>query len=123
MKLIARILLIIILSYLLSLYFPWWILMVVAFVVGFSIPSNGINLFIAGFLGGGLLWMSYAWYIDIKTESILSNKIVALFPFNDSIFLLILTGIIGALAGALGIISGGSFRQLFMKKKQKSFYS
>ena len=123
MKLIARIILIIILSYLLSLYFPWWVLMVVSFVVGFAIPGNGINLFIAGFLGGGLLWMSYAWYIDIKTESILSNKIVELFPFSDSIFLLIITGVIGALAGAFGALSGGSFRQLFMKKKQKSFYS
>lgn len=123
MKLISRIILIIAFSYLLSLYLPWWILMVVAFIVGFSIPGHGINVFIAGFLGGGLLWMSYAWYIDLKTEAILSNKIVQLFPFQDAIFLLILTGVIGALAGALGALSGNSFRQLFLKKKQKSFYS
>ena len=123
MKLIARIILIIAVSYLLSMYLPWWILIVISFLVGFAIPGNGINQFIAGFLGGGLLWMTFAWMNDIQTESILSEKIIKLFPFDDPIFLLILAGLIGALAGALGAMSGNSFRQLFMKKKQKSFYS
>ncbi|WP_258097987.1 hypothetical protein [Marinoscillum pacificum] len=123
MKLIARIILILSVSYLSALYLPWWSLIVVAFLVGFGIPGNGINQFIAGFLGGGLLWMTYAWLIDVQTESILSEKIVKLFPLDDPIFLLVLTGLLGAIAGALGALSGNSFRQLFMKKKQKSFYS
>ena len=86
------------------------------FVARYCFPGGG-------FLGGGLLWMTYAWLIDVQTESILSEKIVKLFPFDDPIFLLVLTGLLGAIAGALGALSGNSFRQLFMKKKQKSFYS
>lgn len=97
--------------------------MVIAFIVGFVIPGNGINQFIGGFLGGGLLWMALAWSIDVQTESILSQKIVELFPFQDAIFLIVLTGLVGAFAGALGALSGNSFRQLWMKKKEKSFYS
>lgn len=123
MKLIARIILILGVSYLASFYFPWWTLIVVGFAVGFAIPGNSINQFIAGFLGGGLLWMALAWSIDVQTQSILTNKIVKLFEFQDTIFLLILTGLVGAFSGALGALSGNSFRQMFLKKKQKSFYS
>ncbi len=123
MKLIARIILILSISYLASSYLPWWCLLVVAFWVGFTIPGNSINQFIGGFLGGGILWITYAWLLDIRTESILSDKMVKLFPFEDPIVLLVFSGLVGAFGGALGALSGNSFRQLFLKKKQKSFYS
>lgn len=123
MKLIARILLILVFSYMLSFYLPWWILLVIAFLAGFALPGNGINIFISGFLGGGLLWMTYSWYLDFKTESILSQKVVGLFPVDDHFLLILASGIVGALCGAFGCLAGNSFRQLFMKKKKKSFYS
>lgn len=123
MKLIIRILLITILAYFLSFYMPWWVLIAISFIVGFLLPGHSLNLFISGFLGGGLLWMTQAWYLDVKTQSILSAKVVNLFPFDDSFLLIVITGIIGALCAAFGCLSGNSFRQLFMKKKTKSFYS
>lgn len=123
MKLIIRIILIVALTYLLSMVAPWWILMMVAFVIGFLLHGNGFNVFISGFLGAGLLWMIYAWYLDTKTNSILSEKIVELFPFDDKIFLIVAAGLIGGLTGGFSCLAGNSFRQLFLKKKTKSFYN
>lgn len=123
MKLFARIVLILVLTYLLSHYFQWWTIIAISFIVGFVIYGNGFNVFISGFLGGGLLWLSYAWHLDLQTSSILSNKIVELFPFDDNTFLVIGAGLIGAFSGGLGAVTGNSFRQLFIRKKTKSFYS
>lgn len=123
MKLIIRLLLIVILTYLFSLIGPWWIGMVVAALTGFLLHGNGFNVFISGFLGIGLLWMIYAWYLDAITHSILSEKIVALFPFEDKIFLVVAAGLIGGLTGGFSCLTGNSFRQLFLKKKTKSFYN
>ncbi|MEQ8472535.1 MAG: hypothetical protein RIC35_15190 [Marinoscillum sp.] len=123
MKLIIRIFLIIIVAYFLSFYLPWWSLIVLTFIIGFLIPGHGLNLFISGFLGGGLLWMAYSWYLDTKTQSILTDKIIHLFPFEDGFLLIILSGLIGGLSAGFGCLSGNSFRHLFMKKKTKSFYS
>ena len=123
MKLIARIILIILFTYLLSFVLQWWIIIAISFIVGFALYGNGFNVFISGFLGGGLLWLSYAWYLDIKTSAILSEKIVELFPFNDNIFLIIGAGVVGGLCTGLGALTGNSFRLMFVKRKTKSFYS
>lgn len=123
MKLLARLLLVMILTYFLSLYLPWWVVFAVSFLVGFTIHGNGLNVFIASFLGAGLVWMLYAWYLDINTQRILSEKVVELFPFEDAMLLIVATGLIGGLCGGFGGLTGNSFRQLFLKKKQKSFYS
>lgn len=123
MKLIFRIILITSLTYLLSLVMPWWILFAVTFLFGFLLHGNGINAFISGFLGVGLLWMIYAWYLDIKSNAILSDKLVSLFPFEDPNYLIIITGLIGGISGGFGCMTGNSFRQIFLKKKTKSFYN
>lgn len=123
MKLIIRLLLILLITWFVSWYLPWWSITLVAFLIGFFIPGGSFNVFISGFLGGGLLWMAYAWYLDIQTNSILTDKVVQLFPFDDKILLIISTGFVGALCGAFGAVTGNSFRQLFIRKKPKSFYS
>lgn len=123
MKLIVRLLLITVLAYILPFYLPWWSIVIAAFLIGFLINGAGFSVFISGFLGGGLTWMIYAWYLDLQTKAILSDKVVELFPVDDNMFLIIAAGIIGALSGGFGALSGSSFRDLFERKKTKSFYS
>jgi len=81
-----------------------------------------LKLVLISFLGIGLLWLIMAWKIDVETESIISTKIAILFKFEDNNMLILMTGAIGALIGALGALTGNSFRQIFLKKKEKSFY-
>ena len=123
MKLILRLLLIVALTYLLPWVLPWWSVVLGAFVSGLLIRGNGFSVFISGFLGGGLVWMLFSWYVDLQTKSILSEKVVGLFPVEDKLFLIIASGLIGALCGGFGALSGSTFRDLFTKRKSKSFYS
>lgn len=123
MQFIVKLLLIAGVSLLASWILPWWNLVLVAFIIAFLIPGNNFNAFLSGFLGAGLLWMTMAWKIDVETASVMSDKIVQLFPVDDVSMLVIATGMIGGLSGGLGAFTGNSFRQLFLKKKEKSFYS
>lgn len=74
-------------------------------------------------MGVGLVWMVMAWKVDIETGSIMSLKMIRLFPVDDTNMLIVIAATVGGLAGALGAFTGNSFRQLFIKKKEKSFYS
>ena len=123
MKFILRLLIILILGYFAPFFPPWWPILVIGFATGVLLPGNGFNLFNAGFLGGGLVWLGLSFKIDLETEGILSEKIVQLFPFSDPTLLLIAAGLIGALCGGLSALSGNSFRKIFMKRPQKSLYS
>lgn len=123
MKLIIKIMLIAGLAYLSGLYLPWWGVVVVAALVSLIIPTSGFAAFVSGFIGVGLLWMVLSWKIDIESQGILTNKMAALFGLSDPIYLVIASGLIGALAGGLGSVTGNSFRQMFMRKKKASFYS
>lgn len=123
MKLIARIIIITSISYLLSFYMPWWIIVVISFLTGFLLEGNGFNVFLSGFLSGGILWMSYAWILDYQTNSLLTTKVASLFELSDHVYLIILSGLIGGMGAGLGASTGSSFRNIFIKKKSKSFYN
>ena len=123
MKFIIRIILIAALSYLSGMFLPWWGIVLVAAFISFLLPGHGFNVFVSGFLGVGLLWMAYAWKTDVETGSILSEKIVQLFPVDEVTYLILATGLIGGMVGAFSGLTGSTFRQIFMKKKQKSYYS
>lgn len=123
MKILLRIILISLLSYFVPFIMPWWTLAFFAMVLGFLISGHGLNSFISGFLGGGAVWLVLAWKIDNETQSILSSKLVQLFPFSDVIYLVIVSGLIGGLICGFGMLTGTSFRQIFTKKKSRSLYS
>lgn len=122
MKLGARLIIIGILTYLFSFYTPWWVLFIITFSTCFFIHGSFLNTFIAGFLGVGLVWLGFSWFLDFQSESYFTEKIVLLFPVKDSSYLILISGLIGALSGGLGAILGNSFKLLFVKKKTKSYY-
>lgn len=123
MKFIIRLIAIGLLSLGFSFFTPWWGLMIIAAFVTFVLPGNNFNAFLSGLLGAGLVWLIMAWKVDMDTASIISDKVVQLFPIKESSMLILLTGAIGGFAGALGAFTGNSFRQIFIKKVSKSFYS
>ncbi len=123
MKLIVKIILIAALTYFGGFILPWWTVMLSAFFICFLIDGSVIGSFVSGFLGGGIIWLGYSWYLDIKTASIMSSKIIEMFPLEDKIMLVIISGVIGAIAGGVSGVAGNNFKKLFIRKKVKSFYS
>ena len=123
MKLIVRLIVIGALTYFLSPFATWWTAMAIAFIVCYASPSSGLNAFVAGFLGVGLVWMGHAWNIDVLNESVFSNIVAEIMQLSDPLLLVFATGLIGGLAGGFASLSGTTFRQLFIKSKKRSLYS
>ncbi len=123
MKFLFRLILISLGIYFASLIGPWWVIFIVTFLVGFLIHGTPINVFIAGFLGAGGIWIALSWYLDYKSDSFFSSKIVQLFPVDDNMYLIVGAGVVAAVCGGMGALTGDSFKKLFVRKKQKSAYN
>ena len=122
MLFIIRLLIIAVLSYLAELFFPWWSVVICAFFVGAIMRTRGINAFLSGFLGVGLLWLIAAWIIDAQSSAVLSEKVAAIFQLNQSVLIIVITAFTGAIVGGLGALSGNYFRDIFEPEKPKSRY-
>lgn len=123
MKLIIRIVAIGTLTYFLSPLLPWWVAMVIAFLVSYISPSSGLNAFIAGFLGVGLVWMGHAWQLDIENTSQFSKQIAEVMTVGESMYLVFGGGIVGGFAGAFSSLTGTFSRAMFQKPKNTSLYT
>ena len=113
MRTIQATLLIAILSLPVQMFLPWWwLLAVVAFVIGYLINLAGYKAFIAGFVGNAAVWWGYAGYTRIRTHGILSNKIAVLFHLPNPWLLVLIAGIIAGLVGGMAAVSGRELKRL-----------
>lgn len=111
MKLILSILLTGILALIAGMFLPWWSIALVAFLVAIVMDMRPGTSFLSGFAAIFLLWGIIALWIDIRNESILSHKIAQLFPLGgSSIFMILITALVGALVGGFAALSGSSLR-------------
>ena len=107
MKFVITILLIALLSFCSGLFLPWWGFAMVTFAVSALLPQRPILAFLSGFLALFLLWGGLAWFLDAANNGILSGKIARILPLGGSSVLLILvTALIGAIAGGGAALSG-----------------
>jgi hypothetical protein len=116
MKFLAHFVAVLLLSWMLQSFLPWWTMAVGAFATGLYFRQNGFMSFFAGLLGVGLLWLGMAWYSDASTSSILSEKVAGILPTKTVGLLLVVTAFIGGLVGGLASMTGGIISQ---KKKIK----
>jgi len=123
MKVAIKIILIATLAYLVEVYLPWWSVVVVAFIVNALIFTKGSPSFLSGFLGVGLLWIILAWNIDAANASLLSSRVSQLFPIQGTLAILVLTFLVGGLAGGFGALAGSHLRNLIKKKKDQYYYN
>jgi len=107
MKFVLHLIAVLLLSWVLQLFLPWWTMAIGAFATGLFFRQSGFQSFLAGLLGVGLLWFAMAWYIDSSTHSILSSKVAMIFPVGTPILLMLVTALIGGLVGGLASMSGG----------------
>ncbi len=87
---------------------PWWIGIVVAFLVAAIAQLKSGEAFLTGFLAIGLMWGISAGIIDNGNDSILSARIGKLFGGLSPILMIIITALLGAIVGGLGAFSGAA---------------
>jgi hypothetical protein len=106
MKFIISLLLIILLSFVSCLYFPWWSIAIVAFIVVALIPQKPLMAFLCGFSALFLFWTVLSLWISSNNDHILAHKVSVLFLKTDSPFLLIIvTGLIGGLVAGFAALT------------------
>jgi hypothetical protein len=104
-------LLIALLSFVLQLFMPWWIIAIVAFGAALWKATNGSTAFWSGFLAIVTVWLLMAGFTHIRTGGILTNRIAALFSLPASFLLIIVTALMGGLVGGIAALSGYYVRQ------------
>ncbi len=113
MKIFVSIILTAILSFALSIFFPWWSIALAAFAVAFSIPQAPWKSLLCGFVGVFLLWTILAWWINMANDDLLANKIsVILLKKESSGLLILVSGLIGGLVGGAAALTGSFARKL-----------
>ncbi len=117
MKFTVSLLLIIVLSFVACLYFPWWSISIVAFLVVVLIPLKPGLSFLAGFLALLFLWAGLALWIGFANNFVFVEKMsMLILKINNSGLLITLTASIGGLVGGFGALSGAYFRRLFQNR-------
>lgn len=112
--------LIALLSLLLQFFLPWWILALVALGMAAWMGLSTKHSFWSGFGAIFLLWIIMGLIQSIPNEHILANRVgqmlmLPAWKFNWIIMLLI-TGLIGGLAGGFSALAGFYMRQAFNSK-------
>ena len=101
-----------ILTSVLSMVLPWWILSVICFLGGLFAKRNAGISFLMGFIAVTLSWGSLILWLDLKNKHILSTRLASVFPLGGNPFYFILVSIlIGSLLGGLSCLSGSLFVQ------------
>jgi len=97
---------ILIFSWVLTLFMPWWSLFIPAILIGAWLLNRGLTAFIIGFFGSGLAWFIHAFYIHFSNDGILTTRIADMMGAGSPWVMLLLTFIIGGIPGGLGAITG-----------------
>ena len=111
MKFLTATLLTLLLAFVSGLYLPWWGIAIVALLVAAIVHQKAGKAFLSGFLGLFLLWGGLAFWIDMKNDHILSQKIAAILPLGgNSILLILVTALVGGLVAGFAAMSGSFLR-------------
>lgn len=122
MRFIAKIVLIAGLSYFAEIFLPWWSVVICAFLVNLILPTKGFNAFLSGFLGVGLLWLVFAWAINANTDGLLTTKVAQLFELNKAGLIVALTGLLGGITGGFAALTGSLLGNINRREPAKSGY-
>ncbi|MCB0820355.1 MAG: hypothetical protein KDC13_07005 [Bacteroidetes bacterium] len=97
-------------------FLPWWILLPLCFLLGMLLAPVNRSPFLRGFTAVFLVWASFAWWLDFQNDSILSIRLVQLFPLPQSAWsLILLTGFLGGLQAGFVMKAGDLLRRMYLK--------
>ncbi len=114
MKFIVSILLTALLAFAFGLYLPWWSIALAALVVAVIIDQPPFWCFLSGFVGLFVLWLILALKINAGNDGILTQRIGALIGLGEA-GLIVVTGLLGAIVGGLGAMTGSLLKKLKVK--------
>lgn len=108
---------IIILSFLLQLILPWWIIVVISFATCGLIGKTGKISLWSPFFAILVLWAVMALFKSIPNNHILASRIAEMFGVKSWILVLVLSSVLGGFCAAVSGYCGYHFRKAILNKK------
>ena len=100
---------------LLQLIFPWWMVAIVPFVIGYLFKSPLSASFIISFITIFLLWSVSAYRADQNFDISMSALLAEILSLSSPSGMFFLTGLTGGIVGGLSGFLGSWTRQLSQK--------
>lgn len=108
-----KFILIAILSVILQLFTPWWVIAIVPFVILLWQPSRTGEAFWVGFGGIAVPWLIYGYYQHFISDGAMSDRVAKIFMLPNGILLLVITAVISGLIGGFSGLTGRWIREIF----------
>ncbi len=97
----------IVLALLLSLFLPWWSVMIAASASALFMPLKKTAVFFVPFIAILLFWAVYSFILSSGNDYTLAKRIAVLLPLGGNAYLLMLvTGVVGGLAAGIAAVFG-----------------
>lgn len=109
--------LIAIFSWLLGFFLPWWSVVFPGLIFGAWLGKKAGASFGYGFLGIGGLWLIQTLSTNYYNTGVLTSRMAELFNLPHSLLLILLTVLIGGLAGGFSTLTGYLFKETFLSEK------
>jgi hypothetical protein len=105
-----------------QLFLPWWGMVAGCILGGYLTAPMNRAAFMAGFISVFLIWGGLALYLDLQNDSILSSRVIRLFPLPQwPVILVLITALIGGLTGGLACKTGELLRRFTWKEKARYY--
>jgi len=111
--------LILLLAFICGYLVPWWVACILAFGAAWFLGKTSGQAFWSGFCGLGLAWLALALLKSFPNEHILATRVAQLFHLPHWLWLLLITVLVGALAGGMSALSGLIVKRVFEKEPVK----
>lgn len=110
MRFILAVMVCMLAAWILGLWLPYWSLSLAALLVGFLLRPGNWSAFLAGLLGGMLLWGGLAYMADAANGHILATRVGKLLG-THAMGLVTVTALLGGVLAALGMLVGSRVRE------------
>jgi hypothetical protein len=109
-------LIILLLSFGVTMIGSWWTIAIVAFIVAIFFGKNYSQAFWSGFLAIFFLWLFLALFKSIPNSNVLAARVAKMFQLPHWSFILLITALIGGFIGGLSAACGYRLRAIFSTK-------
>lgn len=95
----------------LQLIFPWWMVMVAAFIISILNNQSARYAFLNGFAGIFTLWLIWSASISYLNEGVLSARLAELLMLPHSTLAILVTALIGGICGGFAALTANRLRK------------
>lgn len=111
---------IIILSFLLQLILPWWVIVIISFATCGLLGKTGKIALWEPFFAILLLWTGMALFNTLPNDNLLATRVAGMFGLPSWWLVLILSVLLGAFTAAVSGYCGYHFRKTVLASKTNS---